>query len=50
MGLKKRYDNITPEIKERLEYELDVVVRMGYTDYYLIVWDFIAYAKARISP
>lgn len=50
MGLKKRYDNITPEIKERLEYELDVVVRMGYTDYYLIVWDFIAYAKSKDIP
>lgn len=50
MGLKKRYDNITPEIKERLEYELDVVVRMGYTDYYLIVWDFIAYAKSKNIP
>lgn len=50
-GLKKRYgDDPAPEIAERLEYELDVVVKMGYTDYYLIVWDFIAYAKSKDIP
>lgn len=50
-GLKKRYgENITPEITERLEYELDVVIKMGYTDYYLIVWDFIAFAKSKDIP
>lgn len=50
-GLKKRYgDNPSPEIAERLEYELDVIIKMGYTDYYLIVWDFIAFAKSRDIP
>lgn len=50
-GLKKRYgENPDEEVVERLEYELDVVIRMGYVDYYLIVWDFIAYAKSRDIP
>ncbi len=50
-GLIKRYGNDpAPEIKERLEYELDVVIKMGYTDYYLIVWDFISYARSRDIP
>ncbi|WP_425448390.1 DNA polymerase III subunit alpha [Dethiothermospora halolimnae] len=44
-GLKERYDNITDEIKDRLEYELNVIESMGYVDYFLIVWDFIKYAK-----
>mgnify|MGYP002679512104 CR=1 FL=1 len=50
-GLKKRYgENPDEEVIKRLEYELDVVIRMGYVDYYLIVWDFIAYAKSRDIP
>ena len=44
-GLKKRYPEITQELEDRLNYELDIVNKMGYTDYYLIVWDFIKYAK-----
>ncbi|MTI65654.1 MAG: DNA polymerase III subunit alpha [Firmicutes bacterium] len=44
-GLNERYDNITDEIKDRLEYELNVIISMGYVDYFLIVWDFIKYAK-----
>lgn len=45
-GLTKRYgDNPSSEIKERLEYEISVIEKMGYVDYYLIVWDFINYAK-----
>lgn len=45
-GLKKRYgDNPSSEIKERIEYEISVIEKMGYVDYYLIVWDFINYAK-----
>lgn len=44
-GIKKRYNDITPQIKERLEYELDIICRMGYVDYFLIVWDFVKYAK-----
>lgn len=50
-GLKKRYgDNITDEIKERLEYELGIISGMGYVNYYLIVWDFINYAKTHGIP
>lgn len=50
-GLKKRYgENISEEMRERLEYELSVITKMGYTDYYLIVWDFIAFAKSRDIP
>lgn len=44
-GLKKRYDNITEEIKNRLEYEMKTIEDMGYVDYFLIVWDFIKFAK-----
>ncbi len=44
-GLKKRYENITKELKDRLQYELDLINNMGFVDYFLIVWDFIKYAK-----
>jgi len=44
-GLKLRYKNITPAIKHRLNYELDVINQMGFVDYFLIVWDFIKYAR-----
>lgn len=44
-GLKEKYDNITPEIMERFEYEFNVIKDMGYIDYFLIVWDFIKFAK-----
>jgi len=49
-GLKKRYGEITPELQARWDYEMDVITRMGYTDYYLIVWDFIRYAKSQGIP
>lgn len=50
-GLIKRYgEQHDKSLDERLDYELDVVIRMGYTDYYLIVWDFIAYARANDIP
>ncbi len=46
-GLKNRYgENPTDEVKERLEYEISVIEKMGYVDYFLIVWDFINYAKS----
>ena len=45
-GLKKRYEVITPEIRERFDYEFDVISSMGFCDYYLIVWDFINYARS----
>ncbi|MDD3839894.1 MAG: DNA polymerase III subunit alpha [Clostridia bacterium] len=46
-GLEKKYDEITPEVKERLEYELGIIHQMGYVDYFLIVWDFIRFAKSK---
>src|SRR6476469_1805678 len=44
-GLDKRYDKITAELQERLKYELKTIKEMGFTDYFLIVWDFIRFAK-----
>ena len=44
-GLKKRYEKITDVERKRLDYELSVIDKMGYVDYFLIVWDFINYAK-----
>lgn len=44
-GLNKRYENVTDELRERLSYELGVIENMGFVDYFLIVWDFIHYAK-----
>ena len=44
-GLDKRYGNPDQSLKERLTYELDTIHNMGYVDYFLIVWDFINYAK-----
>ncbi|MBN2658649.1 MAG: DNA polymerase III subunit alpha [Spirochaetales bacterium] len=49
-GIKKRYDEITDEIKERVEYELDILLGMGFTGYFLIVWDFIDWAKRHDIP
>ena len=50
-GLVRRYgDGVTDEMRERLEYEIDVIRRMGYTNYYLIVFDFINYAKQQGIP
>lgn len=49
-GLVKRYGNPTKQAFDRLEYELDVITKMGYTNYYLIVWDFINYAKKNDIP
>ncbi len=46
-GLKDRFKNgYRPEYKERLEYELGVIKRMGFSGYFLIVWDFIKYARS----
>ena len=44
-GLERRYENPSEELRERLKYELDTIQHMGYVDYFLIVWDFINYAK-----
>ena len=44
-GLSERYRPVTRELKDRLDYELGVIQKMGYVDYFLIVWDFIHYAR-----
>ena len=44
-GLEQRYQPVTQELRERLEYELDTIRTMEYVDYFLIVWDFIKYAR-----
>jgi len=52
-GFNKRYSNPTDEIKDRLELELNVIKDMGYSGYFLIVWDFVNYAKRkgiRVGP
>lgn len=45
-GLKERYPEDDGTLRERLDYELGIIQRMGYVDYFLIVWDFINYAKS----
>ena len=44
-GLEERYQPVTEELKSRLDYELSTIKNMGYVDYFLIVWDFIKYAR-----
>ncbi|MCI2196974.1 MAG: DNA polymerase III subunit alpha [Eubacterium sp.] len=45
-GLQQRYEQLTDKLKKRLEYELSTIEQMGYVEYFLIVWDFINYAKS----
>lgn len=49
-GLERRYGEITDEIRERAETELGVIISMGFASYYLIVWDFVNYAKSQGIP
>ena len=49
-GFKERYTNPPQAYLDRLEYEISVISRMGYVNYYLIVWDFIRYAKESGIP
>ena len=49
-GFEERYQDPPAEYLERLEYEIGVISRMGYVNYYLIVWDFIRYAKESGIP
>ena len=49
-GFRERYENPPESYMERLEYEIGVISRMGYVNYYLIVWDFIRYAKEQGIP
>ena len=49
-GFRERYSDPPESYVERLEYEIGVISRMGYVNYYLIVWDFIRYAKEQGIP
>jgi DNA polymerase III subunit alpha len=49
-GLVARYPDMAPEIEQRLSYELGVIKQMGYSGYFLIVWDFIRYARDQGIP
>jgi DNA polymerase III subunit alpha len=49
-GVAKRYPEITEEIRKRTEFELDTIINMGFTGYFLIVWDFIHYARENDIP
>ncbi len=46
-GLKERYPQVTPEMEERLKHELKIIRDTGYASYFLIVWDFIQFAKSK---
>ncbi|MBQ4464856.1 MAG: DNA polymerase III subunit alpha [Oscillospiraceae bacterium] len=50
-GMQKRYgEHPSPEVQQRLQYELSVIEQMGFVDYFLIVWDFIRYARSQDIP
>ncbi len=49
-GFERRYPDAPASYRERLEYELNMISRMGYVDYFLIVWDFISYARSQDIP
>lgn len=49
-GLEERYSKLTEEIKKRADYELKMIIDMGFTGYFLIVWDFIFYARKNGIP
>lgn len=49
-GAKKRYPQASPQVEQRLRYELDIIKQMDFSAYFLIVWDFIQYAKKREIP
>lgn len=49
-GLPKRYDPLTEEIKQRAEYELGIIIKMGFADYFLIVWDYINWSRLHGIP
>ncbi len=49
-GLAKRYADLTDEIKQRAEYELSIIIKMGFADYFLIVWDYINWSRVHGIP
>lgn len=50
LGMRERYPNADESVVSRMQYELDTISQMGYVDYFLIVWDFIHYAKSHGIP
>ena len=49
-GIPKRYKEITDTIKKRVEYELGIIIKMGFADYFLIVWDYINWSRLHGIP
>ena len=49
-GYKERYGDAHPEYRAQLDYEIDMIDKMGFTDYFLIVWDFVNFAKSAGIP
>jgi DNA polymerase III subunit alpha len=49
-ALPKKYDPVTAEVQKRLEYELDVIEKMGFPSYFLIVWDYVKFARDHKIP
>ena len=49
-GLPKRYNPVTDEIMQRAEYELGIIIKMGFADYFLIVWDYINWSRMNGIP
>ena len=49
-GIPKRYKEVTDEIKKRVEYELGIIIKMGFADYFLIVWDYINWSRVHGIP
>ena len=49
-GLPTRYSEVTEEIRKRAEYELEIIIKMGFADYYLIVWDYINWSRTHDIP
>jgi len=49
-GLRQRYGEITPSVRERYEYEMRIIASMGFVSYFLVVWDFVHFARDRGIP
>lgn len=49
-GFDALYGTAHPEYMQQLEYEIDMIEKMGFTDYFLIVWDFVRFAKSAGIP
>ncbi|RLB75153.1 MAG: DNA polymerase III subunit alpha, partial [Deltaproteobacteria bacterium] len=49
-GIRRTYPDLPPHVKQRLETELNIIKQMGYVSYFLIVWDFVRFARERGIP